>query len=419
MDVSYSAWRQSTQESLALKGDSFSFLFDRRYTNRLNRMSRVFFEAYARATKELAAQEDRFPSLSEIDAKMESGAVYAFKDRLTKNTEFFEEVKISGVSYLVPRSRRFVDSSGIYTDLMFNFDEGTVILPARKKISALAEPMSHELEKPEPLEEEKPAAEEKPEKVAEPSVSPDLPRPKETAKEEQSAAETGVSAYPTSIPEPFEEGAKESRPVAAELGPEKITKPAERSAKIADTSKEVEKSAMPEKGNHSMRNIKIAAGLVAVLVLLSIAAYFIVGAPPAAPPRTVQYSAYLSNASLGNYLGLDIKNPDGFTNELEMILPPNIDKNISSRGGVITISHGANTFVKLNSSSDASIRVYLSANRTSIPATFNLVVPEGYDSGLVVHAKDYDVKRNDDRIVLQFDETSEEVRFEQSFTPKR
>jgi hypothetical protein len=159
--------------------------------------------------------------------------------------------------------------------------------------------------------------------------------------------------------------------------------------------------------------------LVAVLVLLSIAAYFIVGAPPAAPPRTVQYSAYLSNASLGNYLGLDIKNPDGFTNELEMILPPNIDKNISSRGGVITISHGANTFVKLNSSSDASIRVYLSANRTSIPATFNLVVPEGYDSGLVVHAKDYDVKRNDDRIVLQFDETSEEVRFEQSFTPKR
>jgi hypothetical protein len=90
MDVSYSAWRHSTEERLALKGDSFAFLFDRRYTNRLNRMSRVFFEAYSKATKELATQEDRFPSLSEIDAKMESGAVYAFKDRLTKNTEFFE-----------------------------------------------------------------------------------------------------------------------------------------------------------------------------------------------------------------------------------------------------------------------------------------------------------------------------------------
>lgn len=62
MDVSFSAWRHSREESLQLKGDSFSFLFDRRYTNRLNRMSRVFFEAYVVATKELAAQEDRFPA---------------------------------------------------------------------------------------------------------------------------------------------------------------------------------------------------------------------------------------------------------------------------------------------------------------------------------------------------------------------
>ena len=58
MDVSFSAWRHSREESLQLKGDSFSFLFDRRYTNRLNRMSRVFFEAYVVATKELAAQEE-------------------------------------------------------------------------------------------------------------------------------------------------------------------------------------------------------------------------------------------------------------------------------------------------------------------------------------------------------------------------
>ncbi len=133
MDVSFSAWRHSREESLQLKGDSFSFLFDRRYTNRLNRMSRVFFEAYVVATKELAAQEDRFPSLSEIDAKMESGAVYAFKDRLMKNTEFFEEVKISGVSYLVPRALKFVDVSGTYTDLILNFEEGIVVLPTRRK----------------------------------------------------------------------------------------------------------------------------------------------------------------------------------------------------------------------------------------------------------------------------------------------
>ncbi len=136
MDVSFSAWRHAREESLELKGDSFSFLFDRRYTNRLNRMSRVFFEAYVKATKELAAQEDRFPSLSEIDAQMESGAVYAFKDRLMKNTEFFEEVKISGVSYLVPRALRFVDASGTYSDLILNFEEGAVILPSRRKTPA-------------------------------------------------------------------------------------------------------------------------------------------------------------------------------------------------------------------------------------------------------------------------------------------
>ena len=57
MDVSFSAWRHAREESLELKGDSFSFLFDRRYTNRLNRMSRVFFEAYVKATKELATKE--------------------------------------------------------------------------------------------------------------------------------------------------------------------------------------------------------------------------------------------------------------------------------------------------------------------------------------------------------------------------
>ena len=151
MDVSFSAWRHSREESLQLKGDSFSFLFDRRYTNRLNRMSRVFFEAYVVATKELAAQEDRFPSLSEIDAKMESGAVYAFKDRLMKNTEFFEEVKISGVSYLVPRALKFVDVSGTYTDLILNFEEGIVVLPTRRKTPSLPDsPMPIEEDEPEP-----------------------------------------------------------------------------------------------------------------------------------------------------------------------------------------------------------------------------------------------------------------------------
>ena len=50
-----------------------------------------------------------------------------------KNTEFFEEVKISGVSYLVPRALKFSDVGGTYTDLILNFEEGIVMLPTRRK----------------------------------------------------------------------------------------------------------------------------------------------------------------------------------------------------------------------------------------------------------------------------------------------
>ena len=188
MDVSFSAWRHSREESLQLKGDSFSFLFDRRYTNRLNRMSRVFFEAYVVATKELAAQEDRFPSLSEIDAKMESGAVYAFKDRLMKNTEFFEEVKISGVSYLVPRALKFVDVSGTYTDLILNFEEGIVVLPTRRKTPLLPD-------SPMPIEEEEPKAPQVDETV---NKTP-------TIAEDTQEAEAKPQSYPQHTPEAFEE----------------------------------------------------------------------------------------------------------------------------------------------------------------------------------------------------------------------
>ena len=193
MDVSFSAWRHSREESLQLKGDSFSFLFDRRYTNRLNRMSRVFFEAYVVATKELAAQEDRFPSLSEIDAKMESGAVYAFKDRLTKNTEFFEEVKISGVSYLVPRALKFMDVTGTYTDLILNFEEGSVVLPTRRKTPLHPDiPIPIEEEEQEPKIPHVDVAENKTPIIAE-----------DTAGNEGAAAKP--QSYPSHTPEAFEE----------------------------------------------------------------------------------------------------------------------------------------------------------------------------------------------------------------------
>ena len=134
MEVSYSAWCSVADESRVVGGESFSFLFDRRYTNRLNRMSRVFFEAYVKAATELAVEEDRFPSLSEIESRMESGAIYAYKDRLMRTTDFFDEVKISGISYLMPQAKRFIDETDTYSDLILDFDQGAVTLPKRKKV---------------------------------------------------------------------------------------------------------------------------------------------------------------------------------------------------------------------------------------------------------------------------------------------
>ena len=97
MDVSYSVWREIAADKLEVGGESFSFLFDRRYSNRLNRMSRVFFEAYATATSEVSAEEDRFPSLSEIESRMESGAIYAYKDRLMRSTGFWTGAALGAI----------------------------------------------------------------------------------------------------------------------------------------------------------------------------------------------------------------------------------------------------------------------------------------------------------------------------------
>lgn len=422
MDVSYSAWRHSTEDKLALKGDSFSFLFDRRYTNRLNRMSRVFFEAYARATKELSAQEDRFPSLSEIDAKMESGAVYAFKDRLTKNTEFFEEIKISGVSYLVPRAKRFVDSSGIYTELAFNFDEGTVILPTRRKIPSQVDLETPETDMAEEEAEAEAAIEEMPIEKNETSAAKAVAEEKESSVEKELLASTlgTVQPYQSYTPEPFLDIDEPSQVgVKADEEKKKLPSSDEHSAAVAPPAG-IKQQQPPKKESLLGSKARIAAiGLLVMIVIIAAGAYFIGLSPPTSSPKLVYYTSSLSNASQGNYLGLDIKNQNGINDEIEMMLPPNIDKSISSRGGVITISHAGNTSIRLNSSTDASVRLYLSGNWTAVPVTLSMAVPKGYDSGLVVHGKDYNVNRRDDKIVLRFNCTREGVSFEQSYSPKR
>jgi len=399
MDVSFSAWRHSREESLQLKGDSFSFLFDRRYTNRLNRMSRVFFEAYVVATKELAAQEDRFPSLSEIDAKMESGAVYAFKDRLMKNTEFFEEVKISGVSYLVPRALKFVDVSGMYTDLILNFEEGTVVLPTRRKATSLPDsPMPIEGEEPITLQ------------VAEtanrvPAIAEDTAGQKDAVAKPQS--------YPLHTPEAFEEISLATE--TAEAPP--ICAPAEK--KVVN-AKEPGKPPLPKK---KMAMPPKTVTLLGAAILLALFAVVSIYGPtlvqaPVQPTSLVLYSAYLSNSSNESYLGLDITNPEGMANDMEMALPPDIDRSISARGGIVTISHGENTLVRMNSTGDASVKIYLQGNWTTIPVGLSFYAPQGFETSLQVHGEDYFVTRKNETSVLMFNLTGDGVSFEQSYTRK-
>ncbi|MCK9566567.1 MAG: hypothetical protein M0Q43_11025 [Methanothrix sp.] len=399
MDVSFSAWRHSREESLQLKGEGFSFLFDRRYTNRLNRMSRVFFEAYVVATKELAAQEDRFPSLSEIDAKMESGAVYAFKDRLMKNTEFFEEVKISGVSYLVPRALKFVDATGTYTDLILNFEEGTVVLPTRRKTP------SHP-DSPMPIEEEAPKA-----LLADETVN------KTPTISEEKQAEAKPPSYPLHTPEAFEEISPETDTADAASSSEPEEKivvtafsPAKEPEKPPLTKK---KTAMPPK----------TVTLIGAAILLALFAVVSIYGPtlvqePVPPTFLVLYSANLSNSSNESYLGLNITNPEGMANDMEIALPPNIDQSISARGGIVTISHGENTLVRMNSTGDASVKIYLQGNWTTIPVGLSFYAPEGFDTNLLVHGLASTVTRKNETAVLMFNLTGVGVSFEQSYTRK-
>ena len=408
MDVSFSAWRHSREESLQLKGDSFSFLFDRRYTNRLNRMSRVFFEAYVAATKELAAQEDRFPSLSEIDAKMESGAVYAFKDRLMKNTEFFEEVKISGVSYLVPRALKFVDVAGIYTDLILNFEEGTVVLPTRRKI-----PLPPDSQIPGGDEETGGAQAAQSEEMTPPAA------PEESWEEEEEAE---VPSYPQHLPETYEEMGPAPEGAEAAASPLPAQTPVAREERaVSYPSKEPNREPNRPAGEEKKSGLPMKAiAVLGAAILLALAVFFLYS-PPATPPvetTLVAYSAYLSNASNESYLGLDIANPEAMANDIEISLPPDIDQAISARGGVVTISHGNNTTVRLNSSSDASVRIYLQGNWTAIPMGLSFASAEGYDTSLQVHGQDYDITRKNETLILMFNLTGEGISFEQSYSKK-
>jgi hypothetical protein len=379
MDVSFSAWQRSRPASLELTGNSFSFLFDRRYTNRLNRMSRVFFEAYVKATLELAAQEDRFPSLSEIDARMESGAVYAFKDRLMRNTEFFEEVKISGVSYLVPRSSRFIDSSGLYTDLLLNFEEGTVTLPKRRRATL--------------TEGEAPPGEEA-------AIEPEQGEGLEEAGEMETVTEEGAEYPPEPFPETQEPPPEAPAPAAPPDVPGAQAPPPQ-----------------PPRPGRDWRKLAVAVGTA--LILIAVGAIFLYPPQPSEAQAVIKYAANLTELGNETYFSLDILNPKGISHDMEIVLPKDLDRSISARGGVVTISHAERTLVRLNSSSDASVRIYLQGRWIFLPISLSLDIPASFDSWVEVHGKDYLITRKDETILLSFNATTEGFDFEQSFSPKR
>ena len=448
MDVSFSAWRHSREECLQLKGEGFSFLFDRRYTNRLNRMSRVFFEAYVVATKELAAQEDRFPSLSEIDAKMESGAVYAFKDRLMKNTEFFEEVKISGVSYLVPRALRFLDVTGTYTDLILNFDEGTVVLPTRRKVAPIPDssvptddsrPVTSRAA--EAAEEAPAVAEEKPEDAIEEKTESKLQgeaEEKAGLKAEDKAAEQKPPSYPLHTPEVLDEVmlASDTPSAASSVASSADSSKDEAVSSRDATEKDIAvtaQAASPTPAKNipvppvARKKMAMPPRTVTVLgsaILLSLLAVLFMYGPslvdkPVPPTSLVLYTANLSNNSNESYLSLNITNPDEVANDMQIALPPNIDQSISARGGIVTISHGDNTLVRMNSTGDASVKIYLQGNWTTIPVSLSFQAPEGFSTNLLVYGLPSTVTSRNETSVLAFNLTREGVSFEQSYTQKK
>lgn len=418
MDVSFSSWKLANEGKgpLPLSGESFSFLFDRRYTNRLNRMSRVFFEAYAKATAELALSEDRFPSLSEVEAKMEGGAVYAFKDRLMKNTQFFDEVKISGVSYLVPRAYHFVDSSGIYTDLIFDFEKGTVTLPSRRKVPLLKE----RAEIKEPQAEATSGEERAPEKPTEvqpkgvegvPGMEPsgEAPSPAEAPVQETPAEQIQPPRHDVAealyVEEEIEEHIEDVKPPIPPAVPE--------AREEAEWRVEAEK-----RPGYSRTQIGII--LAALLIAAGIGVFFMYS-PFLAPAQIdhVLYAAYISNSTNESILNFDIENSAGIPHEVELVLPENIDRSVIARGGTVTVSHYRGTVVRMSSSGDSSIKVYLSDRREYVPVVLSVSVPEGYDSGIVVHGRSYEVSRKDRELELRLNVTSERVEFDQSYMRTR
>ncbi|MEM3085873.1 MAG: hypothetical protein QXO51_07445 [Halobacteria archaeon] len=133
-EARYSRWKGSAPPRAEVELESFRALFQSRYPNKMNRVAQAFLEAYAAAARETVASHDRFPNLQEVQRRMSTGDAYNFKHRLVGAASFFREVDLrpQGV-FLVPVSPGLADRSGTYSPLEFDFEAGTVRLPALLK----------------------------------------------------------------------------------------------------------------------------------------------------------------------------------------------------------------------------------------------------------------------------------------------
>lgn len=128
-EISYSRWDREVPDRLKVDGSSFDALFNARFPDRPKGVMKSFLDAFATAAGE-SIRENRFPKLNEVQERMEKGEVYSVKRRFMEGTEFFDETSMQAVgTYLKPRAREFVDASGRYSSLVFDFERGVVQFP--------------------------------------------------------------------------------------------------------------------------------------------------------------------------------------------------------------------------------------------------------------------------------------------------
>ncbi len=100
-------------------------------------------------------------------------------------------------------------------------------------------------------------------------------------------------------------------------------------------------------------------------------------------------------------------------------MPPDVDKSISATGGIVTISYTNNTVIQLVSSNNASISVALTDEYVLVPVTFNLAIPQGYESSVLFYDKDYKVSRTNSTINLWCNCTDDHLDFDQIYNAKK